>query len=288
MYIQRLRIWTTTLIALGALATAAAVVARAEAFDTARPARGFADPVGDTSRVPDIRHVAVSDSGGIVEFSFNVANLSPTPGATDDTWVVTDLDTNRDGQSDYYFYFGVDTTSRYWQLVKLPADKPVPRSSKMAIHQSGPVTTIELGSSDLGDALGFNFRSSAALAADDSTVWVDGAPDMGWWTYELTSITPELGIPIASPQTPVAGRPFTLRLPVTRSDTGAPPKAGLTASFETTISGAPVAHTQSVKGANASVHVAIPSSARGSSLRIEAMITFGGHTRTLVKTLPIT
>jgi hypothetical protein len=54
----------------------------------------------------------------------------------------------------------------------------------------------------------------------DAATKSDDAPDGGVWSYSLTSVKPVIGTPTTSPVSPIAGKLFTITLPVTRSDSG--------------------------------------------------------------------
>jgi hypothetical protein len=105
----------------------------------------YTEPAGDVGRPPDIKNEGVSDAVGRLTFTFRVSNLTPLIGSTDDAWVVTDLDTNRNGNSNYYFYFGQDLSGPYFDLMKTGddnhEDSSVPQSPSMQMYSAGETTS---------------------------------------------------------------------------------------------------------------------------------------------------
>ena len=90
-------------------------------------------------------------------------------------------------------------------------------------------------------------------------------------------VRPVLGKPLPSPTKPVAGRRFTFKLAVTRSDTG---KAfvGGRMDCSPTVSGKQLAHSDSFKHGTAQLSLVVPATAKGKVLRVRIAIVSSGRT----------
>jgi hypothetical protein len=146
---------------------------------------------------------------------------------------------------------------------------------------------VKLGSADIGGALGFNFSTAAATSADGGAHWVDTAPDMGWWSYGLTSVKPVIGMPTASPIALVAGERLRMTMPITRSDSGSKVPAGAVMTIEPTINGILVPHTEKLSQGTASLYLTVPSGTAGARLRVSVTVKLGSQSVTKVMTLRI-
>jgi hypothetical protein len=251
--------------------------------------KGFSDPSGDARGGADIRSLTISDTGGLLTFTFKVVNLkvNSTTGVVD-TGVLTWLDTNLDRKDDYAFLFGVDSEGPYYDVMKIPSFKSVPASPTLSYTASGNTHVFRASSTDLGGTLGFTFNiASAAWDESGKRTDLDSAPDAGTWAYALTSVKPVIGTPTASPAKPVAGKAFTMTVPVTRSDTGAKVATGATIAFEPTISGTVIAHGEQLIRGTGVLHLKVPITAKGKQLRIQITTKMGVQTATRAVTLPI-
>jgi hypothetical protein len=90
-------------------------------------------------------------------------------------------------------------------------------------------------------------------------------------------VRPVLGKAVAVPGKPIAGRPFTLSLAVTRSDSG---RALLTGRMTCapTIAGKLVKHTDSFKAGKVKLSLVVPKTAKGKLLKIKLAVTASGRT----------
>jgi hypothetical protein len=85
---------------------------------------------------------------------------------------------------------------------------------------------VEVHRSELDDVARFGFAvRSAAEDEDGDVAAVDIAPDEQMWTYRLSHRPPLRLVAddlFGTPSRPVAGKPFTVSLPVRRSDSSRP------------------------------------------------------------------
>ena len=240
----------------------------------------FSDPVGDAGAGPDIKAVSVQDAGGIVTFNVVVSGMKVVDGTgVKGTFFYIDVDTNKDGKRDYSWVVGADSEGFSWEVTD-GAGKEVPQSGRMSYIRSGDSHSLRIGSADLGGATSFDFYATAGTLPDSGDpTFSDDAPDGGAWSYNVTSVKPVLGMPTTSPLAPVAGKPFTLTLPVTRSDTGS--KLGIgTMTSDLRVGAQSLAHTQSFKNGTAAVHISVPVGAKGKVLTVRVAIVANGQSVT--------
>jgi hypothetical protein len=93
------------------------------------------------------------------------------------------------------------------------------------------VLTFTVNRSELLDVTGFAFRIEALTFVDGAGPRFDYAPENEIWTYDLVFPPPppptlSATKPLGTPARPVAGRRFTVRSLITRSDTDAAVTAG--------------------------------------------------------------
>jgi hypothetical protein len=273
--------------ALLALSVAAAVLAAAPASGRTSGGQAWSDPGGDTNGGPDIRNVAVSDSGGILTFRLTVSGMKVTPDSAFtavETYV--GLDTDLDGKSNYYLDVFSDKNGTSWD-VEDANQKMVPQSRTMSFFGSGDSFTFRLASADLGGATEFALyvRSSTR---DATGTWSDDdyAPDSGAWTYRLTSVKPVIGSPVSSPVSPLAGHSLRLTFPVTRSDSGARLTTG-TVTAQLSVGGRAVAHTQQFKNGTISLQLVLPATAKGRTLLVHLSFESASNSATKSYVVPI-
>jgi len=86
------------------------------------------------------------------------------------------------------------------------------------------------------------------------------------------AVRPVFGRAVAQPRRPLAGRQFTLTLPVKRSNTGAPLTEGRIVSA-VTLAGKPIKHLDSFANGKARLWLRVPKTAKGKLLTIKVKIT---------------
>ena len=169
----------------------------------------------------------------------------------------------------------------------------VPGFAITATYSAG-VVQFSFPRETLGVDQGFNFNLVSA-SLDESSTAFDHAPNVGWWTYELTkpappppsaAVKPVIGKPLATPAQPVAGKRFVVTFPVTRSDDGTPLVTG-TVACTTKVAGKVVPHRQTFKAGQARATLVIPKAAKGKQLRIAVKVTAGNQAASKVVTYRI-
>ncbi|MBA3375533.1 MAG: hypothetical protein H0U00_06930 [Actinobacteria bacterium] len=102
--------------------------------------------------------------------------------------------------------------------------------TRLRVRNAGNVVTVDLHRSELADGSRFGFAVTSADLdlGSESILGADFAPEDGtYWRYTLAN-KPALRLlatrALAAPVRPRAGRPFTISVPVSRSDT----KRGIT------------------------------------------------------------
>ena len=237
------RVTPSSLLLKRSLAALAVVLGLAALSATAASAdASFEDPPGDAPRAaPDVTTVAVSNTpDGNVTFQITIANyqaLPPPPGSRVHLSLAFDLDKNPstgdvvgDEAQAVFLNLLVNNGAvdfRRWngsEMVDVP-------ETNMSSSLSAGVLTFTVNRSELVGAAGFAFRVEALTFVDGVGPALDFAPDDGYWTYDLVFPPPppptlSATKPVGTPTRPVAGRKFTVRSVVTRSDTGETVTAG--------------------------------------------------------------
>jgi hypothetical protein len=284
------------------VAAAAALLALAPTVAGGAPLRAAAnsvtyqDSVGEDPLAADISSVTVSNTdAGVITFQISVTNK---PTYTPDLYFAVFVDTDNNpntgdptlrgvdyvielarGEVNLFRWDGTDFTRRF-------GDPPA--VTLVYSYRNGPRITIN--ASELGNTKRLNFLVDSSAGAtinpdtgdlDFSTAHADSAPDFGkgLWAYEVKVAPARLLLKSfsTSPRKPVAGKLFTVRLGVARSDTGA-----LLSSGEVTcaarVAGAPLTpRTQKFVGKQAVCAWAIPGTARGKVLRGSVTVAFEGR-----------
>lgn len=151
-----------------------------------------------------------------------------------------------------------DARAKVWVGDSLP--------TRLRVRNAGNVVTVDLHRSELVDAARFGFSVTAADLdlGSESILGADFAPEDGaFWRYTLANkpalrllATRALGVP----GRPRAGKPFTISLPVARSDT----KRGITSGTVTcavTIDGAKVRAMGLVRAGRGECSLVVPAGA---------------------------
>jgi hypothetical protein len=257
-------------VALGVPAGGAAAAGSQRANTT------FADPTGDVRPgTPDITTVAVSDQpDGMVTIDATIVGDLTAYGSGIEIFIDTDKATDYGNpetspfNAEYYFSWHPDGASGDWGLARWDMKLGwLPVSSDLTSYDTiGDHHVFRFHRSDIGDPAGFSF-----LVLVPSS---DVAPSSGKWVYDLGQevVTPELGLPAATPRTPVAGKPFVLTIPCTRAETDRPLEAA-TVTVSATVAGRRVVSVARYVESHASVRVAIPKSAAGKLFNIRITVT---------------
>ncbi len=99
-------------------------------------------------------------------------------------------------------------------------------------------------------------------------------------------VRPVLGKPLAQPARPLAGKRFTLTLPVKRSDTQTPLTGGRMVC-DPTLAGKSIKHNESFTGGKALLSLVVPRAATGKQLKVRIKITASGQTATRLYTYKV-
>lgn len=192
------------------------------------------DAEGDNNAAPDITTIDVSDTkDGWIRFAIATPNRGDLP-RTSFVAVAVDRDSNRitghNGADVTVTTDGEEVQIDRWDPRAGEWVDDTPPTRARARNGSG-VVTIEVHRSELGDPGGFSFRavSGDASPLTGGLVAVDFAPDSGaFWRYALTHPAHRLvaGRATGLPVRPRAGKRFTVRAPVRRSDTNRAIAAG--------------------------------------------------------------
>jgi hypothetical protein len=260
----------------------------------------FTDPMGDGNGAPDVASVVLSSDPKTRTITVKVTAVGyalPVTAPTATAVVYVDLDTDRNQStgapgtfgSEYYLCAWKNAAGSYWDVARWDGGKFVhlwESSPTVRFAGSGDVLTWTLNSSDLGGAAGFNFHVwSAALDAGDNVIAQDYAPNSGKWAYELSApavtLKAVIGTPSTSPGKPTAGKPFTVTFPVTRSDNGAPLRAG-TMICEPSVAGKVIPHNEQFKNGTARLSFVVPEDASGKLLSVKVTIKVGTRATTKV------
>jgi hypothetical protein len=92
-------------------------------------------------------------------------------------------------------------------------------------------------------------------------------------------VKPIIAYPVTVPATPTAGKTFTVRFAVTRSDTGAPLTSGKMIC-DPSVKGVVIKHVEQFKNGTATMRFTIPKLAKGKTMKVHLTITSGGASAT--------
>lgn len=243
----------------------------------------FPDAIGDHDAAPDVTSVHVSDAkSGWITFAISTPNYDTLP--SESAIVLTiDADSNPEtgeGGADLTLTLvGGEVALDRWNGRRWGRDTPPTRAR---VRNSKHVVAIDVHVSELGSAprFGFSLLSVHLNTAVEGVVAADVAPDdFSYWGYALAHrpalilVATEL---IPKPSRPRAGRPFTVSLPVTRSDTGRSISNGVV-TCRALAAGARVPATGRVTGGSARCALLVPGGVKGKVLRGTISVRSGGR-----------
>jgi hypothetical protein len=244
------------------------------AYDGTTPAV-FPDALNDHDAAPDITGVRVSDAkSGWITFAVSTPNyvkLSVESALV----LLVDVDNNgRTGEDGADLGITIvagelalqrwDARSKSW----VPDDLP----TRARVRNSGNVVSVDVHASELDNArrFGFSLLSLDLNTAIQEVQAADFAPDdLSFWRYTLAH-KPALKLVVtrlfAAPSKPKAGRPFTVGMAVTRSDTGRAVTNG-TVGCRVLSAKKKVPATGRISGGAGRCSFVVPKSATGSVIR---------------------
>jgi hypothetical protein len=229
----------------------------------------FSDPSGDHPSAPDVRSVRVSDAkNGTISFTIATPNFTTLPR---DALVLLLIDrdlkvsTGAGGADLLILYQAGEVQLGRWDQAQqqfLGGDS----SPRVQARNANGVLTLLVHGSELGNPTRFDFGIGAAhLDADDVFDALDVAPENRLWRYTLVN-TPAVhllaGKTSGAPSRPVAGKRFTVTVPVRRSDTGRAISTG-SATCKVRVAGRRVAATGRVASGSGRCAFLVPETASG-------------------------
>jgi hypothetical protein len=234
----------------------------------------FTDPTGDSGGAADITTVDVSnDDNGVITLKVSLPNRATPEQLSDILVIAINNDPNASNNRGAY-PFALFVLSQGVQVMRFDGFRFVPfdAPSLRATYSSGP--TITFNRADFGIstrlALFAQIRNQNAKVQDD-------APDgSAAYTYVVTIGPPPLaaGPVSAVPTVPVHGKAFSLRLPVTRTDSNtALPDVGVTVRCTSRVGKKAISGRGSYTGGVATCTFRVPKTSRGKTLK--AMLNLG-------------
>jgi hypothetical protein len=243
----------------------------------------FADPQGDEDVAPDISAISVSDtSNGIVTFRVTTENYR-TLGEDKLIGFAFNL-VGRPSSADQVFltYQGGSDTADVEREIAGFVTQDTPPDRVTTSYADG-VLTLAIHRSELDDAAAFRFAMvSADLVgagegegedAEGDIEAVDfapeGAPTGEFLTYRLANPPPirlSVGRPSGVPASPRSGKPFTVNVVVTRSDTGKAVRRG-SVSCAAFVGSARVKASGGFRAGKARCSLVVPAEKRSSRVR---------------------
>lgn len=244
----------------------------------------FPDPGHDHDSAPDLTSIAVTDAkSGWISFAISTPNYAQLP---PEAVLVLLIDrdnrssTGNEGSEVTITTVGGEFVLERWDP-KRKSWVGDDRQTRVRVRNSGNVLTIDVHRSELQNAPRFGF---ALVAADintqsESILGVDVAPDRAnFFRYRLAN-KPALVLTAtrltAAPAKPRAGKPFTVNLAVTRSDTSRGITSG-TVTCRLTANGQKLPAKGTVSRGAAHCAVVVPPIAAGSALRGTITVRTGG------------
>ena len=267
--------------------------------------QSYTDPVGDAGVGTDLVGVTVRNDPGSGLISIQVASANPVV-ANHAVAIFIDADRNQatgDHGDDYWMFGGPVVGAAFYATPNTSTMTPVSSSSFQVGQVAANMSEFRFNKSDIGNVSGFNFWvASISIDPPNINFW-DGAPDSGYWSYDLAVppppavttptppvqapaqpvVKPKIGAPMTAPAVPVAGKRFTVSFSVVRSDTGAPLKTG-TMICDPSVAGKVIPHAESFKNGTAKLSFMVPKTAKGKPLKVKVTIKTGGQSATKVAT----
>lgn len=255
----------------------------------------FQDSTGEDPQAPDITTVVVSnDDARIISFRVNVPNR-PTLERDMIVDVLVNSDANPatgnadDFGAEYAIQLFLGEIFLYrWDGTNYTRSAGDPPATSLTYAYTGGVT-IRISAAELGNTTRFTFGTDviSGVIVDDTTGDVDftnaradfaPAVTSGLYPFELKITPPSLEVRkfTKSPAKPTAGRPFSLRMTVARSDTGAVLQGGRVTCVGR-IGRSPVrATTARVVNRVVTCTWTIPPAAKGKSFKGTSTVVFEG------------
>lgn len=250
----------------------------------------YTDSTGEDPAAPDITTIVVSnDDAATITFKINIPNRAQY---TPDVGVIMFLDSDSNQATGDPESLGADFIVQLLQgeIILFRWDGTdftlsATQASLSYTWASGP--TIRINASDLNNTRRLNFDALAVSnivfdpttgALDCTNCKRDFAPTIGFYNYQvlITPVTLVVRRLTPTPRTPTAGRPFTLKLVATRSDTGAAVQNGRVTCVGRVANARLKARVQRVVSGAATCTWNIPPLARGKTFSGSVTVRFEG------------
>ncbi len=229
----------------------------------------FPDPQGDEDAAPDIAGVRVSDTkDGWISFAISTPNYATLPG---DTVLLLEIDrdgrpsTGDDGAEVLVTNIGGEVILERWSARErkwIEDGSP----TRVRARNAEAIVTLDVHRSELDDVarFGFSLISADINTLAESVLALDFMPDdQSFFRYTLANKPPLRligGQTFGTPGSPSAGRPFTVKLPVRRSDTGRAITSG-TVTCNVTAGGKRVPAVGKVRAGGGQCSLVVPETA---------------------------
>ena len=229
----------------------------------------YDDFIGDSGSAPDFcASEFVTNDDETLTIGIHAHNRSGfTPGDNYRIFLDTDQNPSTGGGeigAEYEITFdGSGAKLNHWSGASFDPVSTSPLPIQWA-NGYGPILAVRRV--DLGSPSGFNFALVSANGQDG-----DRAPDAGTWSYTLTPL--ELDVKSLSHGTARAGRPFTARMLVMRSDFDVVLREG-TIGCAANLAGQPLRGTGTFTHGRIACTWHLPKNARGKQLSGSVAITF--------------
>jgi hypothetical protein len=269
--------WTVALLTL----LFAGLLVPGGAARSASNAVTFTDPSGDSGGAADITGIELSnDDNGVITLKVGLPNRPTALSLTEVLVIPIDNDPNASdresfGLGDYALFAFSEgiLPMRFDGSLFVPVKAP----SLRADYASG--LTVSFNRADFGISSRFTFY--AQIWGKDGAILDDAANGTAAYTYVVTIGPPLLvaGPVKATPNTPVHGKAFTLRLPVTRTDSNAAlPDVGVTVRCTGRVGKKAVGGRGVFAAGNASCTFKVPRASRGKNLKATLTVSHQGAT----------
>lgn len=248
----------------------------------------YQDSTGEDPAAPDITTIVASnDDAGMITFRINVPNR---PQYAADMGLVMFLDSDANQSTGDPENLGADFVIQLLRgeiiLFRWDgADYSLSATQASLSHSWSGGAVVRINASDLNNARRLSFDALVLSgiqydpvtgALDCALCKRDFAPTVGFFTYEVRITPPTLVVRRVTAGRPTAGKPFTLRMVVARSDTGAVVQNGRVTCVGRIGPARLKAKVQRVVAGAATCTWNIPATAKGKTFRGSVSIVFEG------------
>lgn len=289
-------LWTLICLVSALALTLAVSAGGAGASMHAAADQSWTDPAGDAQGgAPDLTGVQVSNDGaGTITMNVTVPLVA-------DTAMFVFIDTDMNG-------LVFDATGRIIIAMGLEPGFVVPlvldgegdpaAIPSLRLNATATTVTLSFAKDDVGIDRGFMFWIASATLAQIAEGPGDELPDGDeMLSYILTTppppappapvvVKPVISQPLTTPKAAVAGKRFTVRFTVTRSDNGKPLTTGKMICHPY-FRGKAIRHAESFKRGTARMSFIVPKAAKGKQIKVKVTIRAGKQSATKVATFRV-